>query len=67
MAEFNPTITPYLAREGYDNKSFDIGESKVEHISYTMSTCALSDMCTLAFGPATLCMCVYIYIYTVYI
>jgi len=56
MAKFNSTFTTYLVpyiREGYDNKKFCYWVSlllKVEHISYTMDTCALPDIYTLALG-----------------
>jgi len=53
MAKFNSTITvPYIT-EGYENKKFCYWMNlllKVEHISYTMGTCALTDIHTLAHG-----------------
>jgi len=58
MAKFNPTITAYLVpyiTEGYDNKKFCYCVNlllKVEHISNTMGTCALTDIYILALGPA---------------
>jgi len=56
MEKFNPTITAYLVPyiiEGYDNKNFCYWVNlllKVEHISYTMGTRALPDICTLVHG-----------------
>jgi len=52
MVKFNPKITAYLL-PGYDNKKICYWMSlllKVEHISYTMGTCALPDIYTLAHG-----------------
>jgi len=59
MAKFNPTITlvPYIT-EGYDNKKLLLGEST--RISYTMGTCALPDIYTLALGSVALRkVCIY--------
>jgi len=61
MAKFNPTIKAYLdsyTTEGYDNKKLCHWASlllKVERIGYTMGTCALSDIYTLALGK----VCIY--------
>jgi len=56
MEKFNPTITAYLVPyiwEGCSNKTICYWASlllKVEHISYTMGTHALPDICTIAHG-----------------